>query len=238
MGRIMNLRKSYRKKSGQIDRDTGIRTAILVDGEFFLKRYRKVYESPYDPTTIANKFYTMVHAHVEEKSLYRILYYDCYPFEKKILNPITNKNINFKTTEQALFKYQFFEELKRKRKVALRLGELHDGRKWSIKPHVMAQLIKGVRTFEELTEDDYYYDLKQKGVDIMIGVDIASLAYKRLVQQIVLVSGDSDFVPAAKVARREGIDFVLDPMFNHIQPSLFEHIDGLHSTCPKPKHWE
>ena len=54
--------------------------------------------------------------------------------------------------------------------------------------------------------------MKQKGVDMRIGVDIASLAYKKQVNQIILIAGDSDFVPAAKLARREGIDFVLDPL--------------------------
>ena len=67
-----------------------------------------------------------------------------------------------------------------------------------------------------------------------IVLDIAALSYKRLVDRIVLISGDSDFVPAAKVARREGIDFVLDPMWNHINNSLFEHIDGLNSTIKRP----
>ena len=63
-----------------------------------------------------------------------------------------------------------------------------------------------------------------------IGVDIASLSLKRFVDKIVLISGDSDFVPAAKLARREGIDFVLDPMHSeHIEPNLYEHIDGLKS---------
>ena len=51
----------------------------------------------------------------------------------------------------------------------------------------------------------------QKGVDMKIGLDIASLSYKKLVDQIVLISGDSDFVPAAKLARLEGIDFTLTP---------------------------
>ena len=72
-----------------------------------------------------------------------------------------------------------------------------------------------------------------------IGVDIASLALKRFVDRIVLISGDSDFVPAAKLARREGIDFILDPMGAEVEPSLFEHIDGLESsvkkTIPKAK---
>lgn len=62
-----------------------------------------------------------------------------------------------------------------------------------------------------------------------IGLDIASLAYKRQVEQIILISGDSDFVPAAKLARREGIDFILDPMWSKIKDDLFEHIDGLKS---------
>lgn len=67
-----------------------------------------------------------------------------------------------------------------------------------------------------------------------IGVDVASLAFKKQVDQIVLIAGDADFVPAAKLARREGIDFVLDPMWQAIPSSLMEHIDGLRSTCPKP----
>ena len=44
---------------------------------------------------------------------------------------------------------------------------------------------------------------------------------------MILVAGDSDFVPAAKLARREGIDFILDPMGNHIHSDLNEHIDGI-----------
>ena len=44
---------------------------------------------------------------------------------------------------------------------------------------------------------------------------------------ILYISGDSDFVPAAKQARREGIDFILAPMKAAIKSDLFEHIDGL-----------
>lgn len=76
--------------------------------------------------------------------------------------------------------------------------------------------------------------LRQKGVDMRIGVDIASLALKKQVDTLVLVAGDSDFVPAAKLARREGIDFILDPLWQKINADLFEHIDGLQSGLNKP----
>ena len=62
-----------------------------------------------------------------------------------------------------------------------------------------------------------------------VGLDIATLAFKERVNQIILIAGDSDFVPAAKFARKEGVDFILDPMMNNIDPSLHEHIDGLMS---------
>lgn len=84
-----------------------------------------------------------------------------------------------------------------------------------------------------LSNDDVSLDLRQKGVDMRIGLDIAALALKRFVNTIVLVTGDSDFVPAAKLARREGLQFILDPLW---QPrnldALHEHIDGLQSGLP------
>ena len=132
------------------------------------------------------------------------------------------------------FILQLFEELKKRRKVALRLGVLEDRGRWNLKPSVTNKLLQRKISVDDLTENDVEFDLIQKRVDIKIGMDIASLALKKLVDQIILISGDSDFVPAAKFARREGIDFVLDPMWNPIKPHLFEHIDGLESKIKRP----
>src|SRR5208283_486660 len=100
---------------------------------------------------------------------------------------------------------------------------------------VLESLLKHERRFEDLQDSDYSYAASQKGVDMRIGLDIAAIAFKHQADQIVLVAGDSDFVPAAKLARREGLDFILDPMWKPIHPELFEHIDGLRSTAPNPQ---
>lgn len=183
---------------------------------------------------VANRLFTMAHKHANGNDLYRIYYYDCMPFDKRVHHPITKKVIDFKKTSQYKFRIEFFEELKKKRKMALRLGTLKDSKNWSLRPAVTKDLLAGKIKLEDIQEDDVTYDLRQKGIDMKIGVDITSLAIKKFVSQIVLISGDADFVPASKMARREGIDFILDPMWNNIDDSLFEHIDGLHSTCPRP----
>tara|TARA_R110000850_G_C9994993_1_gene467535 strand:+ start:8380 stop:9054 length:675 start_codon:yes stop_codon:yes gene_type:complete len=218
------------------------KTAILVDGGFFLKRYRSINKvKNLDPERTAKDLWEMCLKHLsqaksETYGLYRIFYYDCLPYGKKQHNPVTGKSIDFSKTDQYKFQCAFLEELKKKRKVALRLGVLEDRKMWIIKPSKTKELLSKKIAIEDLTEDDVQFDFIQKMVDIKIGLDIASITLKGQVDQIILISGDSDFVPAAKLARREGIDFLLDPMWNPIKPHLFEHIDGLVSKIKRPKN--
>ena len=129
----------------------------------------------------------------------------------------------------------FFNSLLSLRKVALRLGRLSDYGQWYIKAEHTKGLIKGSVDPAKLSKYDVKYDSKQKGVDMKIGLDIASLAFKRLVGKIVLVAGDADFVPAAKLARTEGIDLILDPLWAlNVPKDLEEHVDGTKTIWPKP----
>lgn len=172
----------------------------------------------------------------EKRELYRIFYYDCPPLNKKVFNPLLNRTIDFGKSDTYNWTLSFFEELKKKRKVALRYGELSENTAgFNLKPEVTKRLLLGKISLSDLTENDLYFTVSQKGVDMRIGIDIASMAYKKQVDQIVLIAGDSDFVPASKMARREGIDFILDPMWATIKPNLHEHIDGLKSQTGNGK---
>ena len=58
-----------------------------------------------------------------------------------------------------------------------------------------------------------------------IGLDIASLSLKDHVDVIVLVTGDSDFIPALKFARREGKQVILVTLGQGIRPEIYAHTD-------------
>jgi uncharacterized LabA/DUF88 family protein len=210
-----------------------IKIAIFIDGGFFIKRYNYLYNKnkTKSPEEVSNDIYTLAHHHVgRENYLYRIFYYDCPPFDKRVHNPVDKKCIVFGNTQEAIFRREIHEFLKQKRKVALRLGYLKDSGNWQIRPEKVKELLSGKMQISDLTPDDVFYELRQKCIDMKIGVDIASLSLKHYVDRIVLVSGDADFVPASKLARREGIDFILDPMQASVDTSLFEHIDGMKSA--------
>jgi len=213
----------------------------LIDGGFMIRRFRSCYpkRDHTDPLVVAKTAFELALSHLEEKNhsrrdLYRIFFYDCPPLQKLAHLPVTRKSVNFARTPQAVFRITLHDELRKLRKVALRLGHLMDRAEWKLKEGKLKLLLGGILRFEELSDEDFEYEATQKGVDMRIGLDIASLSFKKQVDQIILVAGDSDFVPAAKLARREGIDFILDPMWHPIHPSLNEHVDGVRSTCPNP----
>lgn len=213
-----------------------MKTAILVDGGFYRRRAQiKIGEKTAEKRAEELKDYCYRHLKKRhdgtKPELYRIFYYDCPPMSKKVYHPFLKKQVDYSKSDLHIWMTEFLEELKKRRKFALRMGKLADAQAYyTIRPKIIKKLCNGTMQFSNLSEADFMIDVDQKGVDIKIGIDIASIAYKKQVDQIVLISGDSDFVPAAKLARREGIDFILDPLGAPIKPDLFEHIDGLR-TC-------
>lgn len=215
------------------------KTAILVDGGFYRKRANHLWGA-HSPQETADGLITYVRRHLKEHfgthELYRIFYYDCPPVNKQMYHPLLKQTVNLGASPEYEWMNEFLSCLKEKRKVALRLGKLDDiNSVYTLSYDTVKKLCLGTLSVNDLRKEHFDLTIRQKGVDMKIGIDIASLAYKHQVDQIVLVAGDSDFVPAAKLARREGIDFILDPLEMEIgkDRELFEHIDGKRS-CGNP----
>ena len=222
------------------------RTAILVDGGFFFQRVlffgRKYFGTGLVLTAdqLIQIIRKLVRLHVEDersvrRELYRIYYYDCPPPSNQVRLPIvqaghkTPGHMNFKTHPPYQLRRDLHDQLRASRKTALRLGELAKNGEWQLNSHSLKALLRGEKTWSALSNEDFHYNIEQKTVDTKLGMDITTLALDKLVDVIVLVAGDSDFVPAAKLARTKGIDFVLDPMWANTTSSLSEHVDGLRS---------
>lgn len=211
------------------------KTAVLVDGSFYLRRAHSLWEEKTPPER-AVELRKYVFKHIGKKDgpfpreLYRVFYYDCPPIDCTVYHPLRG---NVDLGKEPMYKWntEFLEELKKQRKFALRLGSISAaGRGYALDSRKLNKLCRKEITVDDLDASrDFHPTWVQKGVDMKLGLDISSLAYEGIVDQIVLIAGDSDFVPAAKVARRKGIDFILDPMGSRISPELFEHVDGIES---------
>jgi uncharacterized LabA/DUF88 family protein len=236
-------------------------TAIVVDGAYFLRRFKHRYPDldPNNPTDVKVGLMWLSAQHLgirqgfeasdhlkiddgkkrfditwsETTDLYRIFFYDCPPLMKRTQLPISKQALDLSQTDTAKARVAIHTELQAVRKVALRLGRLNDKFGWRVKPDAAARWIASTETIMP-TDDDFEIDTVQKGVDMRLGLDVASMAFKKQVDQIILVAGDADFVPAAKLARREGIDVVLDPMGGTPAKDLVAHVDGVRDVPRRP----
>lgn len=209
------------------------RTAILVDGGYYRVRSIDLWGKK-SSSERADELYSYCMLHItkpsEPRSLYRIFYYDCPPMTREIRHPLTGVMKDYASFPGTKWSQDFFRCFVEKRKVALRMGELAESTaSFVLKDNALSDLLSHSKNLEQLTEDDFRIDVKQKGVDMKVGLDVASLAFNKLVDQIVLIAGDSDFLPVIKMARRSGIDFLLDPMRQFPKRSMQEHVDGIES---------
>ncbi|HIJ84179.1 MAG: hypothetical protein HW380_256 [Magnetococcales bacterium] len=219
-----------------------VKVAILIDGGYFLKRIHAVRPDVFahDPIQVDKAIGQLVHNHLSYLNkvacadhpfslLYRCFYYDANPYANKGHLPVSHSAIDYAKSDEAVFRLKLFDLLRRRSNFALRLGEVRRERAWVLSERAQKDLLAKRRPVDSLTDADFWPGFRQKGVDI------ASISLKKQADTIVLVTGDSDFVPATKLARREGIRIILDPMWQSVGESLFEHIDGLFSGFGKPK---
>ncbi len=201
------------------------KTAVLLDLGFALYKLRGLLGGV--PIT-ADHVHEFARKCVEEdEELFRIYCYHSRPYGETRTHPLTGDSVDFSATSVYEGNSKLIRELELKNGVAFRAGELSlDG--WRIKQRSVSDIARTKRTLEE---GDLVPDLKQKGVDMKIGLDVAWLSSKSIVERIVLVTADSDFIPAMKFARREGVQIVLIPMEHpKVRHELKVHADEIRSV--------
>lgn len=219
--------------------------AFFIDGGYFKRRidfyHRNYFDTsvtPITPKALQSVLYKLVvrhKTHLERSDIYRIYYYDAPPFDEQFREPVpqqpgqSNRTRNFKTDPVVIFQKEFHEELQASRKLALRMGKLANSKRWILTDEAQKRLLAGDIQVQDLLPKDFFLDVKQKGVDTRIGIDITTVTLRKFADTIVLVASDADFVPAAKLARTHGMDVVLDPLYGNVDSDLKCHVDGVNS---------
>lgn len=183
------------------------KVSVLIDGGHTRVLARKA-GYRYDPDYIEKIAHACV---VSDETPLRFLYYDCAPFAGKVRLPVSGGEHEFTGSDAWL------RSLAGKNLSAVRRGVLKFR---GFKP-------KSVPIDNKpLTDNDFYPDFEQKGVDMRIGLDIANHASTRSVDRVVLVSADTDCLPAMKHARISGLQVVLVTFpGSRVAPELLWHAD-------------
>ena len=180
--------------------------AILIDGGF-ARRKLGTSKKPATKTDIINLVEKIKnHEALKTHDLHRVYFYDAFPLSVKEKMPLQGGMIDFSTTPLASRTETLFSELKKEPFFAMRMGET-SFQGWTVRPSVLNRKADSV----SITKDD----VKPK----------ISLTLKDIVQILVLVTGDSDFVPAMKFARREGANLYLVALGHQVKESVLEHSD-------------
>lgn len=199
------------------------KTALLLDGGFVKKKLRrrlsKRFPQPGDVTALCAEILSK--PRLQNTELFRIFYYDAPPYEGESENPISRELLRFSDTPEAHRNRALLDSLELQEDFAVRRGELMMSG-WKLGSEALKSLKQGPR---KIDHRDLVPDLTQKGVDLRVGLDIASLSVKRIVDILVLVTGDSDFVPAMKFARKEGLRVYLECLGHGVRQDLKAHAD-------------
>lgn len=208
------------------------KAALLIDGEWFRIALRNAFSANIQNGVTADLMYkNAVSVIGADEEIQKIFYYDCSPYEGKEKNPISGSSVDFKTLPIFGPRTQFLKEFCSLDHVAMRLG-VTKGRGWTLQNSYIKTALGGGNN--PPGANDVYFSLEQKGVDMRLGIDIATLALKRLVDRIIIFSGDTDMIPAMKLARREGIQVIMVEVDGKpLAKALDEDCDLVRNLAPK-----
>jgi uncharacterized LabA/DUF88 family protein len=203
------------------------RVAVMLDGGFVQKRLFSL--SGRKPPAAKDILAFAGKCIAKDEELFRIYYYDCPPFGGALTHPMTCVAEDYSKTAVFAARTKLLDELAHSDHVALRAGVL-SASGWKLKYRSQQELMKKPRA---CVAGDFEPDFSQKRVDMKIGLDVAWLSSKNIVDRVILVTADTDFVPAMKFARREGVQVVLVPMqTGMLNKALKAHADEVRTVKP------
>ena len=201
--------------------------AILLDVGFIKKKFKTAFHRHCEASDIKILADSIMEEMGINKAFCRIYYYDCPPSKEKVTLPISKNSSDFSDAKGYKKALAFLSEVKLLDNFAVREGVLAF-KGWKLKPGIYNS--DGTLKQPALTDSDFRPDLQQKGVDTKIGLDLAWISYEKICSNIILVTGDSDFVPAIKTARRNGVFVTLYTLNHAIMSLLKENVDVLKLT--------
>lgn len=196
--------------------------AILVDGGFVKRKLGSRVKPANAQDIIQLVQQIRGHECLADHDLHRVYYYDSKPLEEVVKRPLQGGEIDFGKQDLVSRMTAMHHELARASYFALRMGELSFNG-WSVRAKILDSKDREI----SINSDMLQPSISQKGVDMRLGMDIAALTLKGLAGIVVLVTGDSDFVPAMKFARREGAQLFLVTLGHGVKESMREHSDVL-----------
>lgn len=164
------------------------KTALLIDGGWFAKGLGDILRLPGGWPTAEQVRKNAVAALEPAEDLFRIFYYDSDPCDQTVFNPIDGSKLDFKSTRGFAARRQFLFELGQLPFLALRRGEAV-ARGWEFTDAYKTLLMKGGSPAPPQPRD-VFPSIQQKGVDMRIGMDVATLALKKLVERIGAIARD------------------------------------------------
>jgi uncharacterized LabA/DUF88 family protein len=202
------------------------RVVILLDGGFVKKKLAESFKHfPTVAEVVGFSRSLMTKSDLQQKELFRVYWYDAPPFSGTVRNPISGASTDLSQSQQARENQALIDSLEMQEDFAVRRGTLSSAG-WKLGLASLKRL-KGGKSGNEITAKDLVPNLQQKGVDMRIGLDISWIAFHKIAQNVVLVTGDSDFVPVMKFARREGMRVYLAHMGHGTHHILRAHADRI-----------
>lgn len=213
------------------------KTAILIDAEWFRIGLQKALGNRlgHAGVTADVMYRNALLALNSDEELYRLFYYDCPPYSGKETNPISKAAVDFSSQSKFYSRSRFLNEMAAKDYVAMRLGMIRPGG-WTLTERWVKKTLNSNQPMQSPQAQDVYFNLEQKGVDMRLGIDVATLALKQQVERIIVISGDTDMIPAIKLARREGVQVVLVALQGGagVNKHLIEDSDLVRTFAPAP----